>query len=197
MAQNHCGDEVSLATRVLECVRVEQRYVGHLADLDAAEVISSQTGGSAPGRQAEGIGDRHGLRSIPHPRREDRLFDFHPEVIAVVRCAAVDSEAHSNTGLKKWPYRGQAGGQEHVRRWTVSDAGMRACHKIDRPSVEVDAVRQPDIIREPSEIVQEPERGNTKVLAAVFLFVPRFGDVGMQPDSKTAGQVRRLSHQVR
>src|SRR5207237_9513818 len=62
---------------------------------------------------------------------------------------------------------------------------------------QVDAMRVPDVVTGPAELLHELQRAAPEPLEAEALLVKRLGDMGVQPDSITARQGSRLAHELR
>ena len=73
----------------------------------------------------------------------------------------------------------------------VPVAPRRATSRV----VEVDAVGDPDVGRDPAELVEQLHRPAAEAGEAVALLVEGLGEVGVQPEPQRARQRRRLGHQ--
>ena len=78
----------------------------------------------------------------------------------------------------------------------MGDAGARRAHPATSCVVEVDAVREPDVVAEPAEVVEVLQRPNAEALEAERLLVGGLGQVRVQAHAARAGQLGRLAHQL-
>ncbi len=62
--------------------------------------------------------------------------------------------------------------------------------------VEVDAVREPDVVPGPAQVLHELEWTLSEFLQAETLFVQRFRDVRVQPYAVAARERGRVAHQL-
>ena len=78
----------------------------------------------------------------------------------------------------------------------MRDAGAGRAHPPRLAVVEVHAVREPDVVAEPAEVVEVLERPHAEALEAELLLVVGLGEVGVQPHAARAGQLGGLAHQL-
>ena len=75
------------------------------------------------------------------------------------------------------------GAEPPVRGRAVRDARAGVAHPLRLAGVEVDAVREPDVVAEPAELLDVLERPHAEALHAERLLVDRLGEVGVQADA--------------
>ena len=79
----------------------------------------------------------------------------------------------------------------------MRDAGARRAHPADLALVEMHAVREPDVVAQPAEVVEQLERAHAEALEAEALLVARLGQVGVQPHAARPRELGRVAHQLR
>ena len=78
----------------------------------------------------------------------------------------------------------------------MRDAGAGLAEARDLALVEVHAVREPDVVAEPAELLEVLDRAHAEALAAERLLVDRLGQVRVQPHAAPAGELGGLGHQL-
>ena len=78
----------------------------------------------------------------------------------------------------------------------MRDAGPGLAEPRDLAVGEVHAVREPDVVAEPPELLQVLDRPHAELLEAERLLLDRLGHVGVQPHAALAGKRSRLGHQL-
>src|SRR5690606_28225229 len=91
---------------------------------------------------------------------------------------------------------GDARAEAAVGGRAVGHTGTGLGEAADVLVAQVDAVGEPDVRSEPAEAVQVRHGRGAHLLAAVFLLVQRFGEVGVQPYAHLAGQFGGDAQQV-
>ena len=79
----------------------------------------------------------------------------------------------------------------------MRDPHARAAQALHFAAVEMDAVRQPGIGAQPSDVLQQVQRPLAEAAQAVGLFIARLGQVRMQAHAVPASQVGARAHQFR
>ena len=77
----------------------------------------------------------------------------------------------------------------------MRDAGSGRAERLHVGLGEMDAVRAPDVVRKPAELLQVLHRPAAEQALAVLLFLDGLGQVGVQPQPEPARQRGRLRHQ--
>ena len=86
--------------------------------------------------------------------------------------------------------------QPRVRRRAVRDAGPGLAEPRDLALGQVHAVREPDVVAEPPELLEVLDRPHAELLEAERLLLDRLGHVRVQPHAALTRERRRLGHQL-
>src|SRR4029079_14838848 len=172
-------DEVFGAAE-LQPVRPPDGQIRALAGRELPDVGSAEDSGAATRAEAERRPGVEVLRAAAGACDEERLFDFEEEIAAFVRGGAVDAEADTDARVEQVADTGDAGPEAHVRGRTVRDADVVRTELRDVVVGKVDAMRTPDVAREPAELLEVLDRRAAVELAAVLLFLDRLREVGVQ-----------------
>ena len=78
----------------------------------------------------------------------------------------------------------------------MGDAGAGLGEAADLGVGEMDAVRAPDVVREPAELLEVLDGRAAEALAAERLLLHRLGEVRVELEPELAGECRRLGHQL-
>ena len=153
--------------------------------------MSSRPSTAAPPRVASRSASRElsAVGSADAPCDEQRLLHLEEEVASFVRSGAVDAEADANAGVEQFPGRRDSRSEAQVRAGAVGDAGACLCKAPDLAVVEMDAVRAPDVVREPAELLEVLDGRAAEALAAERLLLHRFGKVCVELEPELAGEL--------
>jgi len=180
----------------LEDVRTPDRDVGSPSCLERADVVPPQDLGATARRQPKRLADGHCSWPAAPSRDEQRLLDFEEEVAALVRGGAVNTEPDAGSGIEQVSDRRDSGSEPQVRGRAVGDPCARVGEAPHLLLGEMDAVRAPDVLRKPPELLEVFDRRAAVELAAVRLLLGRLGEVRVQRNAEAAGKLRRLAHQL-
>ena len=79
----------------------------------------------------------------------------------------------------------------------MRDAGPRLAEARDLAVGQVHAVREPDVVAEPAEVLEVLDRPHAEALEAERLLLDRLGQVRVQPHAALAGELGRLGASAR
>ena len=127
----------------------------------SSEPMSSRPSTAAPPRVPSRSASRAviAVRAAAAARDEQRLLDLEEEVAALVRGRAVDAEPDADARVEQLAHGRDAGAEAQVRRRAVRDADAVSAERRDVVVGEVDAVRAPDVVREPAELARGTRPG--------------------------------------
>ena len=75
-------------------------------------------------------------------------------------------------------------------------AGARRAEARDLVRAQMDAVREPDVVAQPAEVLEVLHGAHAEALEAEDLLVERLGQVGVQAHAAAPRELRRLGHQL-
>jgi hypothetical protein len=78
----------------------------------------------------------------------------------------------------------------------MGDSGARLRKSTNLGGRKVNAVSEPDVAAQPSQVIEVLDRPHSKTLLTEFLFLERLGEVGVEPDLALPGKVRGLAHEL-
>ncbi|MNS83044.1 hypothetical protein D3C72_1168140 [compost metagenome] len=178
-----------------DVVHVVDGEVGHLAELERADVAAAEHRGAALGGELEGAVGAV-AHAVAHAAEQERLAGFGEQGAAVVARGAVDGQAHRGAGFHELHGAADAAAQSHVRAGAVGDARPGAAEQRHLGVVEVDAVGEPHVRAQPVQVLEQLQGAHAEGLQAEALLVERLGEVGVQAQAVGAGVVAHLGHQA-
>src|ERR671925_1564346 len=101
---------------------------------------------------------------------------------------SLDAEPDPNAAVKELPNGRDTGPEAEIRGGAVGDARARVAEDGDILLGEVDAVRAPDVRREPVMPFEVFDRGAPVEPAAVRLLLDRLRQVGVEREAEAPGQ---------
>jgi len=182
---------------------VDGDEVGRLPRLEGADVVPAEDGRPSPGRGSEGLAGGELGTAIPdprghrHPGGEEGLAGLGEEVGGVVRRRPVDPEADGDPGVEVAAEGGEAGGEPHVRRRAVGDAGPGLPEPGHLGGGDVDGVGEPHVAAEPADGGGELDGTHPEPLPAEALLVGGLGEVGVEAHPEPPGEEGGLGHEPR
>jgi len=110
---------------------------------------------------------------------------------------AIDAEADCRTSAHQVLHPARSRAEAHVARGTMRDASPTLCDLADLSVIEMDAVREPDVIAGPAEVLHQLKGPLPKTVQAKSLLVERLCQVCVESDAMTPRQLSRVAHQLR
>ena len=159
-------------------------------------VLAAEAARAVASGELEHLAGGQRVRAVLDAGEHQRGAQLVDELARLVRGGAVDAEADRRARREQLRHGRDAGPEPPVRGRAVRDAGAGVAHPLRLARVEVDAVREPDVLAEPAELLDVLERAHAEALEAERLLVDRLGEVGVEPDAARASQLRRLRHQL-
>ena len=121
---------------------------------------------------------------------------LHRKVGVLVARRAVDAQPHPRPGANQVLHPARPRAEPHVARGAVRDAGLDLGDAIDLGVAEMDAVRVPDVLADPTQVLHELDGAAAEFLEAEALLVKRLGEVRVQPDTAPAREHGRVAHEL-
>ncbi len=122
---------------------------------------------------------------------------LHRDVRVLVARRPVDAQPDPRPGPDEVLDPADARAQPHVAGGAVSDTGRGRGHEVHLGVVEVDAVRVPDVLAGPAEVLHEVDGTLAERLQAEMFLVDGLGDVSVKTHSVLSRELGRGSHQLR
>ena len=116
--------------------------------------------------------------------------------VEIVGWGRIEDEPDGHTGILQLDCARDARGEPHVRGRAVRDAGARGTEARDLLLVEVDAVPEPALRTEPADALEVVHGAQAEALPAELLLVEGLGEVGVQPDPASRGELGAVRHDL-
>ena len=183
-AQYEGGERIAGAGEA-QLIEREQGKVGLAARFDPADVVTAEAAGRAFRRPAQRI-EMADRRIIGQPIDHERMAHALHEIGIVIRGGAIDAKAHRHAGSFEIARAALARGQDHIRGWAMAHRQLVPAKPSDLAVVEMNAMRQPHIGREPARLLQIVHRAAAEMMLAIGRLVLRLGNMGVKPAAMAA-----------
>ncbi len=208
-AEENCRHRVMQCTGITDGVQIEREKVGAFAGFERADIGASEHPRATESGELEHLTRRHPLiganrmrlrkehvlarpfrrkQPEPQPRQQHGLAGFEQNVGRVVAGRAIHAEADLDAGGHVFLDRRNAGTKTHVGARTMGRAAAGGGEFLDLVVIDVDRVREPDIVPQPSERFHPIHRTQLKVLERVAFLIQGFTKVGVKPDLMLPGK---------
>ena len=196
-AEHQRGDGV-LDARVVEVVEPPQHDVGELADLQRAElVVAAEAARAVQRAELQRLARTVIAAGPPRSRATSSAWRSSPPsspasldaAPSTPRPTGAPARTSGTTGAIPAPSRALEDGQ-------CATPVPRLAEARDLALGQVHAVREPDVVAEPAELLEVLDRPHAEQLQAERLLLDGLGHVRVQPHAARAGELRRLGHQL-